>query len=162
MAGVASQLALAVEDVVVQRHGHNHHASRDVLFAFVVRIKMADHVAVAATDAESDRNIFHRGMNLVGGNTLENFNLLIKLFGRLALHISGEWRGIWWACCRGLRVEVGWERAERENRNGEHSKDSGCTAHKQILVHTLGSSSRLFFEQIKIGFPTQNFPPAPL
>ena len=88
MAGVAGHFALAIEHGVVHRHGHRHHAARHVLLALVVLIEMADHVAIAASDAQGRGDVFHRRVNFLGRNAFEHFDLFIELLGGFALHVG--------------------------------------------------------------------------
>ena len=53
-------------------------------------IKMADHVAIAASDSEGGCDVFHRGVNLVGRNSFERFDFFVELIGGFALHVGRE------------------------------------------------------------------------
>jgi hypothetical protein len=60
---------------------HFHHFSRGLLFFFVVFVPVVFEVTELAINAEGAGNELHRGDQLVGGNVLEDLNVLELLGG---------------------------------------------------------------------------------
>src|SRR5579871_4875730 len=85
MAGIARDLALTIEAVLVQREHHLHHLARPLLWLLVILIEGALYMTVFATHSERRRHELHRRNNLIGRGSLQHLYVLINLF-------SGRWR----------------------------------------------------------------------
>jgi hypothetical protein len=86
VAGVAGDFALAIEDGTVERECHLDHVECGFFLSLVVGIEMSDLMTVTATNPERDRDVFHGGVNIGGGDVLEHLHVLIELPGGLTLH----------------------------------------------------------------------------
>ncbi len=86
MTGITGNLLLALKVILVNVHHHAHH--RPGRFLGLLRVCRAIRIFMAefAVHAKRAANQMHGLDDLVGGSSVEDFDVLIKLFGRLPFH----------------------------------------------------------------------------
>jgi hypothetical protein len=103
MAGIAGDLAMALEVVFVDRHHHVDHLARGDFGLFVVLFVRVFNMAVLAFNAERSRNELHRGNDLLGGYTLKGLNIFELLFSEFGCGGARSKRWRWNGLRRGSR-----------------------------------------------------------
>ena len=99
MAGVAGDLAMSVEIVLVDGHHHRHHLARDQLWLLIILIKMILNVTETTLHSQRRGYELHGRNQLVRRNVLQYLNILESLPSsyRCAL---GSWRAGCLSCQR--------------------------------------------------------------
>jgi hypothetical protein len=81
MAGITGDLRASAEVGFIDLVGHRDHLAGGILGGFVVRLHLARDVAEGAFHAKGNRNKLHSRADLVGGNVLEDGEVLRGLRG---------------------------------------------------------------------------------